>query len=49
MKKFRISLLGWVGIAILSGILLGQVFPDAVSRFFVTFNSDVCSSDLLLF
>jgi len=39
MKKFRISLLGWVGIAILSGILFGQVFPDEVSRLFVTFNS----------
>ena len=31
--------MGWVGIAILSGILLGQVFPDGVSRIFVTFNS----------
>ena len=39
MKKIKISLLGWVGIAILSGILLGQVFPEWVSRFFVTFNS----------
>ena len=39
MKKIRISLLGWVGIAILSGILLGQVFPAEVSRIFVTFNS----------
>ena len=39
MKKIRISLLGWIGIAILSGILLGQVFPDGISRFFVTFNS----------
>ena len=39
MKKFRISLLGWVGIAILSGILLGQIFPDGISRLFVTFNS----------
>jgi Na+/H+-dicarboxylate symporters len=39
MKKFRISLLGWVGIAILSGILLGQVLPEGVSRIFVTFNS----------
>ena len=39
MKKIKISLLGWVGIAILSGILLGQVFPAEVSRIFVTFNS----------
>jgi Na+/H+-dicarboxylate symporters len=39
MKKFRISLLGWVGIAILSGILFGQILPDGISRLFVTFNS----------
>ena len=39
MKKFRISLLGWVGIAILSGILIGQILPDGISRLFVTFNS----------
>jgi len=39
MKNIRISLLGWVGIAILGGILLGLVLPDEVSRLFVTFNS----------
>ena len=32
-------MLGWVGIAILGGILLGLVLPDEVSRLFVTFNS----------
>ena len=38
-KKFHISLLGWVAIAIVSGILLGQLLPAGVARIFVTFNS----------
>lgn len=38
IKKIRISLLGWVAIAIASGILLGHVFPAGVARIFVTFN-----------
>ena len=38
-KKFRISLLGWVAIAIVAGILLGQILPEPVARIFVTFNS----------
>lgn len=38
-KKFHISLLGWVAIAIASGILLGHVLPTSVARLFVTFNS----------
>lgn len=37
-KKFRISLLGWVAIAIVSGIVLGQVMPAGMVRLFVTFN-----------
>lgn len=37
-KKFRISLLGWVAIAIVSGIVLGQVMPAGIVRLFVTFN-----------
>lgn len=37
-KKFRISLLGWVAIAIASGIVLGQVMPAGMVRLFVTFN-----------
>lgn len=36
---FRISLLGWVAIAIVGGILLGQFLPTAIVRIFVTFNS----------
>ena len=36
---FRISLLGWVAIAIAGGILLGQFLPATIVRFFVTFNS----------
>ena len=36
---FRISLLGWVAIAIAGGILFGQFLPAAIVRFFVTFNS----------
>ena len=39
MKKFRVSLLGQVLIAIAAGILLGQFLPVAVARVFVTFNS----------
>jgi Na+/H+-dicarboxylate symporter len=39
VKKFHISLLGWVAIAIASGILLGQVLPAGIARIFVTFNS----------
>lgn len=38
-KKFHISLLGWVAIAIVSGILLGQLLPAGIARIFVTFNS----------
>ena len=37
-KKFHISLLGWVAIAIASGIELGQVMPAGMVRLFVTFN-----------
>ena len=37
-KKFHISLLGWVAIAIASGIVLGQVMPAGMVRLFVTFN-----------
>ncbi len=37
-KKLRISLLGWVAIAIVSGIVLGQVMPVGMVRLFVTFN-----------
>jgi Na+/H+-dicarboxylate symporter len=37
--KFRISLLGWVAMAIAGGILLGQILPAGVARLFVTFNS----------
>lgn len=38
MKKFRISLLWQVLIAIVAGIVLGQFFPAPVARLFVTFN-----------
>ncbi|MDR0575504.1 MAG: dicarboxylate/amino acid:cation symporter [Tannerella sp.] len=37
--KFRVSLLGWVAIAIAGGILLGQILPAGIARLFVTFNS----------
>lgn len=39
MKKFRLSLLGQVLIAIAAGILLGQFLPASIARLFVTFNS----------
>ena len=35
----KINLLGWVVIAILLGVLLGQFLPEGVVRIFVTFNS----------
>ena len=38
MKKFRISLLWQVLIAIAAGIALGQFLPVPVARIFVTFN-----------
>ncbi|MDR1097243.1 MAG: dicarboxylate/amino acid:cation symporter [Tannerella sp.] len=38
-RKFHISLLGWVAIAIASGILSGQLLPAGIARIFVTFNS----------
>lgn len=38
MKKFRISLLWQVLIAIVAGIVLGQFLPAPVARLFVTFN-----------
>lgn len=38
MKKFRISLLGQVLIAIAAGVLLGQFLPIPLARVFVTFN-----------
>ena len=37
--KFRVSLLGWVAVAIAGGILFGQILPGSVARLFVTFNS----------
>ncbi|MDL2221447.1 dicarboxylate/amino acid:cation symporter [Parabacteroides sp. OttesenSCG-928-N08] len=39
MKKTKITLLGWVVIAILAGILFGQFLPAGIARIFVTFNS----------
>ena len=36
--KIRISLLGWVAIAIAGGVLSGQFLPASVARLFVTFN-----------
>jgi len=36
--KIRISLLGWVAIAIAGGVLFGQFLPASVARLFVTFN-----------
>ncbi|MDR2117944.1 MAG: dicarboxylate/amino acid:cation symporter [Tannerellaceae bacterium] len=39
MKKFRISLLAQVGLAIGAGILCGQFLPAGIARIFVTFNS----------
>ena len=38
-KKIRISLLGWVAIAIAGGILFGQFLPNGIARIFVTFNA----------
>ena len=38
MKKFHISLLGQVLIAIAAGVLLGQFLPIPLARVFVTFN-----------
>ena len=38
MKKFQISLLWQVLIAIATGIALGQFLPVPVARIFVTFN-----------
>jgi Na+/H+-dicarboxylate symporter len=37
-KRFHISLLGRVAIAIAAGVALGQVMPAAAARIFVTFN-----------
>lgn len=34
----RLPLLGWILIAIVAGVLLGQVLPEDVSRVFFTFN-----------
>lgn len=39
MKKIKISLLGWVVIAIVSGVVFGQFLPVSIARIFVTFNS----------
>ena len=39
VKKIKVSLLGWVAIAIAGGILFGQILPASVARLFVTFNS----------
>ncbi|MDH6313658.1 Na+/H+-dicarboxylate symporter [Parabacteroides sp. PFB2-10] len=39
MKKIKVSLLGKVVIAIVSGMIFGQFFPDWLARIFVTFNS----------
>lgn len=39
MKRIRIGLLGRVVIAIILGIALGLVFPDWLSRVFLTFNA----------
>lgn len=38
LKKIRVSLLGWVAIAIACGIILGQFMPASVARVAVTFN-----------
>ncbi|MDR1337182.1 MAG: dicarboxylate/amino acid:cation symporter [Tannerella sp.] len=38
-RKFHISLLGWVAIAIVAGILSGRLLPAGMARIFVTFNS----------
>jgi len=38
LKKIRISLLGWVAIAIAGGVMFGQFLPVSVARLFVTFN-----------
>lgn len=39
MSKFKVGLLGRVVIAIILGIVLGLVFPDWLSRVFLTFNA----------
>ncbi len=39
MKKFRITLLAKVVIAIAAGVLFGQFLPAGIARIFVTFNS----------
>lgn len=39
MKKFKVSLLAKVVIAIVAGVVFGQFFPDWLARIFVTFNS----------
>ena len=39
MKSIRIGLLPRIFIAILLGIVLGQVLPEELSRVFFTFNS----------
>jgi len=39
LGKLKISLLGWVAIAIAGGIVFGQFLPPGVARLFVTFNS----------
>lgn len=39
MKKFRITLLAQVVIAIAAGVLFGQFLPKELARVFVTFNS----------
>ena len=38
MKQFKIGLLGKVVIAIVLGIGAGFIFPDSISRIFITFN-----------
>lgn len=38
MKKFKINLLGKIIIAVALGILMGQFFPAALVRLFLTFN-----------
>lgn len=37
--KFRVTLLGWILIAIASGVLLGRLIPEAAVRLFMTFNA----------
>lgn len=38
-QRHRIGLLGWIVIAIISGIICGQFFPKELARVFVTFNA----------